>query len=1019
VTTFPIGHALYYGAITFSETVDSMAAPGSSALPGLLKSVLSASLSRHSDRQLLERFVRSGDEAAFAAILDRHGPMVLGLCRRLLSDVHLADDVLQATFLVLARKAGSIRQRDNLAGWLYGVAQRLARQARLAEATRTRRERRAATERGSAAAGDAGCRELLRVLDEELQRLPERYRVPLLLCYLEGQTQDEAATQLGLSLSTLRRRLEKGRESLRKRMTRRGATLGAGLFASFLISSTAGAALTAELRQAVLTGALAVIKGVAVSSSAWMLAEGGMRLATIYKICLWSALAVVIGGGVAGVVWQAQPAVDTPNRSFPAGQVNLPNQAGDTHHSGQAQKSPAPRDRFNDPLPSGAIARGGTLAFRHGRINWGGSLAFTADGKHLVSTGGGWVRRWDLASGDAIMTFGDGWRDDSPGSDLATPDGKLARICTSVALANGVPNRLTQQCTEYDLEAGTQRTYHFEFPRDQQGHTLPTLLSPDGKTFSELNDRGTLTLWNAVDGTVLHSLQPTGGAYTAVCFPRGGKNVVVGDDTHTIRVFALATGKEQRSFGIFDGNVVYRMAISPDGRWLVTAGGQRAKNPPVWPHDRFFRLWDFEKGEVVRTIEFPEDSDVKSLQFTVDSRTLIAGTRGYKNGARAAVRFWDVFTGKLVRAWTDDPARGLVVAVSPDEKVLATLNEDGVIRLWDIETGRETRPLEASPCGLESVCFRPDGKTLLTLGEDSVLRDWETTTGRLLGPPRALQRLGFQPMFAARKLVLNTFAKDDGTMMAQLYESASGKLILEEPGYSPVVSPDGRRLAAGHKDRRVRIFDIESGKVIQTLASPAAGKTSELLHPLPRGFTSDGKSLINQSENLTVWDVQTGTQKTSWSLLKDKVFEKAPGRNEHSLERIESAAVSPDGSKVAFSLIKDRPEQDGDWFGQVMLLETATGKVLLRDDLGAEPFGPITFSDDGKFLASGGTWTIRVWDVATGKESRRFEGHLGQIKSLAFSPDGKRLASASRDSTVLVWDVSPRRMPAEMSGGAP
>src|SRR5207302_1604459 len=150
--------------------------------------------------------------------------------------------------------------------------------------------------------------------------------------------------------------------------------------------------------------------------------------------------------------------------------------------------------------------------------------------------------------------------------------------------------------TEYDLESGKQRTYRFQFPRNLQLHTFPTLLSPDGKTFAELNDPGTLTLWNATDGTVLHSLQPTGVAYTAVSFPPGGKSIVVGDDTHTIRIFDLATGKEQRSFRIFDGNVVYRMAISPDGKWLVTAGGKRGKNPPVWPRDRFFRLWDFEKG---------------------------------------------------------------------------------------------------------------------------------------------------------------------------------------------------------------------------------------------------------------------------------------------------------------------------------------------------------------------------------------------------------------------------------------
>src|SRR6516165_2498007 len=114
------------------------------SLPGLVKRVLSNSLSQLSDRQLLDRFSDSRDEGAFAAILDRHGPMILGLCRRLLSDAHLADDVLQATFLVLARKADSIRRRESLGSWLYGVAKRIARQAQLAESARARREEKVA-----------------------------------------------------------------------------------------------------------------------------------------------------------------------------------------------------------------------------------------------------------------------------------------------------------------------------------------------------------------------------------------------------------------------------------------------------------------------------------------------------------------------------------------------------------------------------------------------------------------------------------------------------------------------------------------------------------------------------------------------------------------------------------------------------------------------------------------------------------------------------------------------------------
>ncbi|HYV38794.1 MAG TPA: RNA polymerase sigma factor, partial [Gemmataceae bacterium] len=239
----------------------------SSSLSELLKIMLGEPLSQHGDRELLRDFIENHTEAAFAAILDRHGPMVLGLCRRQLGDAHLAEDVLQATFLVLARKARSIRRRESLASWLYGVATRLSRQARLAEAARSKRERQAASEHGQSSAGDPVWDDLLRVLDEELQRLPERYRQPLLLCYLEGRTQDEAAKHLGWSLITLRRRLEKGRDLLRTRMTTRGATLGAGLFAGFLAPSIVSAALKSELRRAVVTAATNAGQGAAISAT--------------------------------------------------------------------------------------------------------------------------------------------------------------------------------------------------------------------------------------------------------------------------------------------------------------------------------------------------------------------------------------------------------------------------------------------------------------------------------------------------------------------------------------------------------------------------------------------------------------------------------------------------------------------------------------------------------------------------------------------------------------------------------
>jgi RNA polymerase sigma factor (sigma-70 family) len=974
------------------------------SLPGLLKSVQSEALAALSDRHLLERFAEAGDEAAFAAILDRHGPMLLGLCRRLLGDAHRAEDVLQATLIVLARKARAIRRRESLAGWLYGVAQRLARQVRLAEAARARRERRAAGGRGEAAAGDPGWDELLRVLDEELQRLPERFRTPLLLCYLEGRTQDEAARQLGWSLSTLRRRLEGGRELLRARMTRRGATLGAGLFAGFLAPSAARAALPAPLRQAVLTAASAGGRGAALPASILVLVNGGMRMTTAAKVFLGSVLAVVAGGVLAGVAWQTGPAtgaVEPPAQPQPAA----------ARPAGPNERPALGRDRFNDPLPGGAVARLGTVAFRHGQIAWGGSLTFTPNGKHLISTGGRWVRKWDLATGHADVSLSEGPKQGPVAVTLTTADGKRAWVCNDV----DSPTRAPWQCSEFDLESGKKRTYHLDFPRglQEEAFGLPPILSPDGKTHAGLGTSGTLVLWNTADGTVLHQFEPQGKAYTALVFPPDGKTVIAGDEGHTFRVFELATGKELRSFGIPNANAVARMAVSPDGKWLATLGGVKGSDNASVPHDRFVRLWKRGEGTVARIIPFPKYLWVEALQFTPDSRTLIAGIRvrlgGTSHGHRDVVRSWDVATGKPGRAWTDDPAAGVTVAVSPDGKTLATMSSQGVIRLWDRETGAERRPLEASPCSLEAVCFRPDGKTILTVGSpDLALREWEAATGRLLGPPRA-RVPGSSPTFVAKgKFLVSLFEKDKDTILVRVHDAATGKLLLEQPGHWPVVTPDGRRLAMVDKDHVLRILDLPAGKVIQTQQLPAEGKGRGWPRPRLLSFTPDGQSLILQGESLSVWDLRTGKPKSSWKLGDKKLLEKPDDPAEYSWERIVSAAVSPDGSQVACALLKEQPKERGfpDWFWRLMLFETATGKLLHQLDVDRECFEHLAFSPDGKSLALGGPRTVRLLDVATGKVARQFEGHRGRVNALAFSPDSKRLASASEDSTVLVWDVA-------------
>ena len=174
-----------------------------------------------SDGQLLRWFVVWQDARAFEALVRRHGPMVLSVCRRLLGDDHDAEDAFQATFLVLARKAGVIGKPDLLAGWLYRVATRTAAKARVQAARRRFHESRAAVAPVADPLPDASRRDLGSALTAELAGLPERYRAPLVLCYLEGKTNGEAARQLGCPAGSMSSRLARGRELLRQRLTGR------------------------------------------------------------------------------------------------------------------------------------------------------------------------------------------------------------------------------------------------------------------------------------------------------------------------------------------------------------------------------------------------------------------------------------------------------------------------------------------------------------------------------------------------------------------------------------------------------------------------------------------------------------------------------------------------------------------------------------------------------------------------------------------------------------------------------
>ncbi len=255
------------------------------------------------DRRLLERFAACRDEAAFAALLRRHGPMVLGVCKSVLHDTHDAEDAFQAAFLLLAQKAGSIHRRGSVSGWLYRVAYHAALDAQVTAARRRANERRAVAMPPADPVLDLSLRELRAVLLEELGQVPEQYRAPLVLCGLEEKSLDEAARLLGWSRGAVKGKLERGRRLLRARLRRRGLELPAGLLATALALHSSSGRVSAALAESTLRAAVKAAGGAlggAVSAEVATLVQGASKIMFRSKAKMVILLVWALGVGAAG-----------------------------------------------------------------------------------------------------------------------------------------------------------------------------------------------------------------------------------------------------------------------------------------------------------------------------------------------------------------------------------------------------------------------------------------------------------------------------------------------------------------------------------------------------------------------------------------------------------------------------------------------------------------------------------------------------------------------------------------------
>jgi RNA polymerase sigma factor (sigma-70 family) len=983
-----------------------------------------------SDRELLARFGGGGDgaaEHAFEVIVQRHGPMVWAVCRRAVNDDQTAEDAFQATFLVLALKAGSIRKQESLGPWLHGVAERIARRARMRASRRARESvdpASLATIPAGAGKRELSAAELRAVLDEEIDRLPAAYRRAIVLCYLEGKTQDAAALELGCTKGTVSGRLARAKELLRARLTRRGFAPSAGLTGILLASEDASAAVPAALaRSAVRVGVHATLgrtETLAASDSAAALASGVLWTMLLGKVLASTAALMVL---ITISCTFAQTA-DRPGRGLEKRAAVQPRPAA----PGQGVLPPTPS------LPQYARARLGTTRLRH--ESFMAKVLFAPDGRTLASIG--WdetIRFWDLTTGEPATKFP---RIEKAGRFISaaySPDG------TRLAVGRDGVLQL------WDLTAEKER---FRSPV-VKGGVHETVFSPDGRTLATATEESdpAVRIWDVSTGQVRRTLafdRPVVYRGRPLSFSPDGRHLAVGATA------AVDGKKSEEVIGVWDLEsdgrpVVIRNAhihtltslgFAPDGRTLFSGGCDSRPNRQLRkPGEKLdlsstIRVWDTNSGRPVREFDMGKVPGHCAFAMTRDGRTFVS-----IHADRLII--WDPSAGKIVRTIPIERAEpgvgiGGCVAVSPDGRILAGERGDNAVHLWDLATGKPflqqvgahegkvnslaiapdgrliatgddrgmvllwdaTRAAHARRVEFEGRCFgrcvalAPDGRTLAgaamffdpeAFGFRGIVRFWEVSGGRVLrdvrlsGDPVALAYSPDGRQVAIALVTLHDPADppraDDALEFIQVFDIATGLKRIGLRGrqrtvYAMAFSADGRTLASVAPDMRFRFWDLTAGQVSREV--PIEGHRQGAKARFPGGPTLLGAAEIASDLSIGVTGAKVDDQLLVWDLRTGRI------RRTFQVGTYQDAvlALSPDARLLAASL---KPS-DGD-------------------------------NQDA---------AIRIWEIATKHEILRLEPKSG-VRSLSFSGDGKILVSGMDDTTAIIWDCSAAlRMPPKPRG---
>jgi RNA polymerase sigma factor (sigma-70 family) len=767
-----------------------------------------------SDRELLERFLTADHveaEAAFTILVERHGPMVLNVCRHVLADSHDAHDAFQATFLVLLRRARSIRNRDSLASWLFGVAMRVARRARYAAVVRRFHEQRAGDRTSARSLASNGHSECLTAMHEEIARLPERYREPIVLCHLEGLSTAAAAQQLGCAHGTILSRLARGRQRLRTRLTHRGQSDPEGVPAVPVPAAVVNSTVQTALNALAFRTSLAAIVTPAVAA----LTPVTLRILFMPRIALVAALLTTTSVITAVAIPLVGPLL--PARSQTSSSDSGPHE---DQVAAQANERTLvfPRDleeTFYKILERDHVFNNPDWPFVIKVRDVVGKSLVDATFKHRAK---GKPDEYDavIQSKRAVLRF-----------DL---EAKIIRIFleqsevqhfdrdADVMLINNdilefpIPVTNLHIAEQIQREAGKQPG---PAPATQARSGLPMTLSgsqiermhsdqalslaqtSDGKTLVSGGLDGAIRLWDMVVAKEVAKLAAANSIIRSVSFSPDDKTLACAGDDGLIRLWDVPTKTLKMTLpGLSEAmckaaRVVNLDAVSfaPGGQSLAVAGGAGI-NPEVPEAIYEVRVLDVHTGQATWA-HMGRGDRTFSLAFAPDG-TILASAGG------KAITLWHARTGEPARALS--PGLGdifFTVAFTTDAKSVIGggrlsfhgNHPAGQVTIWDVATGTIRQFIESDRGMVQSIAIAPDGKTIASGGD---------------GPWRLFQN------------------ENRRVGAISLWDMSTGKLLWTVDGEGGTVrsmafSPDGKSLC--YCDNCVvGVIDAATGKTVRTLA---------------------------------------------------------------------------------------------------------------------------------------------------------------------------------------------------------